>query len=91
MKEIVLEYPTYVAAYFLLAATISFAICYYIGPPTEKRRQNLVKWALQFVALLLLYMSTQLRESSATVIVIVLSIYCLPPSVYSKFKSYWSS
>jgi hypothetical protein len=89
-RETLLEYKEYVAGYLVTSAIISFAVCYYIGPPTEPRRQNLVKWTIQLIALLLLYWSTQVKEASAAVIIIVLSLYMLPPSITNKFHSFWN-
>ncbi|XP_062519801.1 nuclear envelope integral membrane protein-like [Corticium candelabrum] len=88
-QDTILEYKEYIAGYIITAALLSFAICYYIGPPTESRRQNLAKWMIQLAALFLLYWSTQVKEASAAVIIVVLTLYMLPPAVTDRFHTMW--
>ena len=85
VQSVLEGYYIYVLAYFVLAAVISWAVCYYKGPPTNPRALNLIKWSIQLVGLVLLYHSTQIPEVSVTIIVLVLlkamvrfrfSIYC---------------
>lgn len=36
---------------------ISFAVCYRFGPPSDVRTVNIIKWALQLLALIGIYFS----------------------------------
>ncbi|VDK45474.1 unnamed protein product [Anisakis simplex] len=69
---IMLQYQKFVMAYFATVTLISFAVCYRYGPPTDVRSHNLAQWALQLVALLLIYFSCQLAEFAYAVIALLL-------------------
>lgn len=56
---LLLQYQKFIAAYFATVTLISFAICYRYGPPTDVRSHNLAQWALQSIALVLIYFSCQ--------------------------------
>lgn len=70
--SLILQYQKFVAAYFATVILISFAVCYRYGPPTNVRSHNLAQWALQLIALLLIYFSCQVPEVACTVIVCLL-------------------
>uniref|UniRef100_A0A0N5AZD3 Nuclear envelope integral membrane protein 1 n=1 Tax=Syphacia muris TaxID=451379 RepID=A0A0N5AZD3_9BILA len=59
--NIVLRYQKFVAAYFATVLIVSFAICYRYGPPTDIRSHNLAQWALQLIALIIIYFSCQVE------------------------------
>lgn len=42
-----LQYREYVIGYLLLSALISFIVCYRLGPVSNPRSKNLIKWSLQ--------------------------------------------
>jgi uncharacterized BrkB/YihY/UPF0761 family membrane protein len=52
-------YQSYLVVYIVASAIISFAFCYYRGPPTEPRFFDLVQWAFQAGALALIYCGLQ--------------------------------
>ncbi|VDD89478.1 unnamed protein product [Enterobius vermicularis] len=63
---IVLKYQKFVIAYFATIIIISFAVCYRYGPPTDVRSHNLAQWALQLLALLIIYFSCQRQGAEET-------------------------
>uniref|UniRef100_A0A1B6F628 DUF4203 domain-containing protein n=1 Tax=Cuerna arida TaxID=1464854 RepID=A0A1B6F628_9HEMI len=62
----------YVFAYLSLSAIISFIVCYRIGPMTDPRSRNLVKWFLQLIALTVIFYSSHLREFTVAVDMLLL-------------------
>lgn len=56
---------------FLLTGLISFIVCYYYGPPKDERSLDLICWFIQLVALAFLYQSTQSKEVSIALVIIV--------------------
>lgn len=69
---LLLQYQKFIAAYFATVTLISFAICYRYGPPTDVRSHNLAQWALQSIALVLIYFSCQIAEVACSVIAMLL-------------------
>lgn len=50
-QVILLQYRDYVIWYFVITATISFLICYRIGPVTNARTKQIIQWFLQVIIL----------------------------------------
>ncbi|VDM45610.1 unnamed protein product [Toxocara canis] len=69
---LLLQYQKFVAAYFATVTLISFAVCYRYGPPTDIRSHNLAQWALQSIALVLIYCTCQIAEVAYSIIVVLL-------------------
>uniref|UniRef100_A0A915Q7A7 DUF4220 domain-containing protein n=1 Tax=Setaria digitata TaxID=48799 RepID=A0A915Q7A7_9BILA len=72
LASLVLLYQKFVAAYFATVILISLAICYRYGPPTDIRSHNLAQWALQLIALILIYISCQITDIAIGVIALLL-------------------
>jgi len=83
VHDLLLYYSYYVAMYFVTAAVVSFAVCYYKGPVTNPRLLDLIRWCIQFVALGLIYYSTQIVEISATIAALVVAISLIPRRFYT--------
>ena len=81
-STILFNYWPWIMGYFIISAIVSFAVCYRYGPLTEPRTLNLIKWMLQFVALVFIYNGTQILEASIAIIVTLLTLYNIPPSVF---------
>jgi len=89
-----MHYSSYVAIYFITAGVVSFAVCYYKGPVTNPRLLDLIRWSIQFLALGLVYYSSQIVEVSATIIALVVMISLIPRRFYmlgvpSFIITYW--
>jgi len=94
IQDLLLYYSSYVAIYLITAGVISFAICYYKGPVTNPRLLDLIRWSIQFLALALIYYSSQIMEVSATIIALVVTISLIPRRFYvlgipSFIMRYW--
>ncbi|VDN04152.1 unnamed protein product [Thelazia callipaeda] len=70
--SLVLQYQKFVAAYLITVIMISFVICYRVGPPTDIRSHNLAQWALQLIAVILIYSSCQITDISVGTIALLL-------------------
>ncbi|XP_068671584.1 nuclear envelope integral membrane protein 1-like isoform X3 [Montipora capricornis] len=71
LKDLLLNHNQWVIGYFVIVGAISFCVCYYYGPVTSDRGLDLIRWMLQSVGLLLLYMGTRSDEVSIALVVIV--------------------
>lgn len=47
LRLIMIQYQTHVLSYVVFTGLVSFVVCYRIGPVTDQRSKNLIKWALQ--------------------------------------------
>jgi len=94
IQDLLVHYSYYVAIYFITAGIVSFAICYYKGPVTNPRLLDLIRWSIQFLAVGLIYYSSQIVEVSATIVALVVTISLVPRRFYmlgipSFVMSYW--
>lgn len=89
IQPILIRYQKYVGAYILVMSFISFAFCYYKGPPTQDRSKNLIKWALQLVGLVAIFFSSEFREATVGIIIISLFLYYFPTGIFGGFRRFW--
>jgi hypothetical protein len=47
LRLIIMQYQNHVLSYVVFTGLISFVVCYRLGPVTDHRSKNLIKWALQ--------------------------------------------
>ncbi|XP_038078390.1 nuclear envelope integral membrane protein 1-like [Patiria miniata] len=73
-----MQYKTYLIGYFVLAASISFAVCYWYGPVTGDRPIYLIQLFLQLLGLVCIYNGSQHEGSTVTIVVVLVSIRWLP-------------
>ncbi|XP_053948068.1 nuclear envelope integral membrane protein [Anastrepha ludens] len=71
-------YRAYVLWYIFITGLLSLFFCYRIGPPTNQRSKNIVKWVLQIIAITLIYLSSQYEEASAIVGITTAVVYYFP-------------
>jgi len=69
--------------YVLITGIISFAIIYRMGPPSNPRTINLIQWSMQFVALVMVVMSSYYQAASLLLSLALITWSCIPAS----FKS----
>ena len=62
---------------------------HYRGPPTEPRRLNIIQWCIQFIALVMLFSSTQMIEVSVVILVVTVSTQYFPVAVAKRASAYW--
>lgn len=89
IQPILISYQKHVLVYVLATSCISFAICYYKGPPKNERSKDLIKWGLQAFALLSIFFSSEFREATAGIIAISIVLYYFPTSVFNGFRRIW--
>ncbi|XP_011206430.2 nuclear envelope integral membrane protein 1a [Bactrocera dorsalis] len=82
-------YRAYVLCYIFTTGIISFFFCYRIGPPTNQRSKNIIKWVLQIMAIIMAYFSIQYEEASVLILAAVIFFSYLPSSLlYKPLKIY---
>lgn len=64
-------------------------VCYRMGPVTNQRTRNLIKWTLQVVSLIGILFSSEFQEAAIAQIIILVISYNIPKSWVSKSKTYW--
>ncbi|KAL4229566.1 hypothetical protein ACF0H5_012605 [Mactra antiquata] len=82
LSEKFIENWQYFAGYLAVSGLISFAVVYRYGPITDERTLNLVQWFLQGVGLIIVYNSTQIREVSIAIVLVLLGIYHFPTRLF---------
>ncbi|KAK8726774.1 hypothetical protein OTU49_010046, partial [Cherax quadricarinatus] len=87
--SIVKENHAVAVGYVVVAGLLSFAMVYRYGPLTDKRSINLVQWAMQLMAVLAIFLSSQYREATLGLIIVMVSYYNIPDKWKSKFHTYW--
>ncbi|XP_045209665.1 nuclear envelope integral membrane protein 1-like isoform X2 [Mercenaria mercenaria] len=91
MTETFVENWQYFLGYVITVGILSFAVVYRYGPVTDERSLSLIQWFLQLVGLVLVYNSTQIREVSIALILILLAIYNFPRRLLlnERSKNWW--
>ena len=87
MTATFIEYWHYILGYCILMGIISFAIVYRYGPVTDPRTLNLIQWFLQGIGLVLVYNSSQIREVSIALIIILVTIYNFPRAMLTNQRT----
>ena len=87
MTTTFLDYWHYILGYCVLMGIISFAIVYRYGPVTDPRTLNLIQWLLQAIGLVLVYNSTQIREISIALIIILVTVYNFPRAMLNNQRT----
>ena len=84
IKEYLTEqYFHLVVGYVLVAGLLSFAAIYRMGPPSDHRTLNLITWSMQFVSLVMIYLSSYNQHASVACIILVITWAAIP----ARFKS----
>ncbi|XP_066544644.1 nuclear envelope integral membrane protein 2 [Amia ocellicauda] len=84
--EVLLMYWKYLLGYLLFSGSVSFAICYKLGPITDERTLTILSVALQTAGLLLIYSGISYLPATYVVFTGMAIIKCVP---YAKTMTYW--
>lgn len=87
--EVLEQYKHVLAGYVAVSAMISFAVCYRLGPPTNPRTLDLLQWSLQLLCLALVFLSSELREVTGAIVIVMLTVYNFPAAWSAKLRTYW--
>ncbi|XP_068223073.1 nuclear envelope integral membrane protein isoform X2 [Palaemon carinicauda] len=87
--ELIKEYQAIAIGYVIVAGLISFAVVYRCGPLTDQRSVNLVQWAMQLGSLVAVFFSSQYREATLGLVIIMISYYSIPSKWKAKARTYW--
>lgn len=89
LRVILTQYSNYVMYYMIATGFISFLLCYRMGPPTNPRSKNLIKWTLQSVGLVLVFNCSHYQEAAMGLVVICMIAYNFPKKWVAKTKTMW--
>ncbi|XP_069988932.1 nuclear envelope integral membrane protein isoform X1 [Penaeus vannamei] len=89
MVTVIKENHAIAVGYVVVAGLISFAIVYRYGPLTDQRSINLVQWAMQMVAIIVVFLSSQYREATLGLVIVMLSYHNVPDKWKAKALTYW--
>lgn len=89
VRVILVTYQMYVFWYITLSSFISFLVLYKIGPPKSIKSQNLIRWGLQFAALIMIFFSSFYQEATAGLNILICLMYYFPTNLVKKTKSVW--
>lgn len=81
VQLILLTYRQYVLWYIGITGLISFLFCYRVGPPSNPRSQNIIKWVLQAIGGGILYTSSWHSSACVFALVITFIAYNFPMRV----------
>lgn len=87
IQPILLSYQKYVLIYIGVASCLSFAVCYYKGPPKKQRSKNLIKWSLQLIGLICIFFASEMKEASIVVIALCFGLYFFPTGIFSGIRN----
>ncbi|KAK1789174.1 hypothetical protein P4O66_015120 [Electrophorus voltai] len=86
--EITRLYWKEVLGYLLISGFVSFALCYRLGPITSRSTLNLMTWALQAGALMMVWLGVTYAPASWSCLTLLLIIKVLP-LVYAILLGTW--
>lgn len=89
IQTIFFSYQKYVYVYVLVSSIISFAVCYYKGPPKSDRSKDLIKWGLQLLGLISIFFSSDLREATVGILLTCVVIYYMPLDFFGWVGRAW--
>ncbi|XP_064486942.1 nuclear envelope integral membrane protein-like [Ornithodoros turicata] len=87
--DVLSGYRSALTAYLAMSALISFAVCYRLGPPSNPRTLDLLQWSLQLVALIAMFLSSEIREATMSIVVIILTTYNFPRKWMARLRTWW--
>ncbi|CAN7937230.1 unnamed protein product, partial [Ixodes hexagonus] len=87
--DVLEQYRHLLAGYVAISALVSFAVCYRLGPPTNPRTLDLLQWSLQLLALGLVFLSSELREVTGAVVLVLLAAYNFPAAWSARLRTLW--
>lgn len=88
LRTIFVMYGEYVVYYTIFSGVVSFIVCYKYGPIKDQKTRNIIRWSLQAIGLLSIYLSSQFQEVSVAQIIILLIYYNTPNRWLSKPRNY---
>lgn len=87
--DVLVGYKPILTLYVVVSALVSFAVCYRMGPPSNPRTLDLLQWSIQLVALIIIFFSSEIREVTSSVIVVVLASYNFPRKWLARLRTWW--
>lgn len=88
-RVIITTYRTYLIWYAFITGMLSFIICYRLGPVSNPRSINLIKWTMQTAGLVMIFHSSKFQEAGMGFVILLLLVYNVPKSWIAKSKIYW--
>lgn len=89
IQPILFSYQRHVLVYLLVTSVVSFAVCYYKGPPKNNRIKDLLKWSLQLIGLVMIFFSSDFKEATIAIIVTSIALFYFPWNIFGGVRRYW--
>lgn len=89
LYDVLEQYKHLLAGYVAVSALVSFGVCYRLGPPSHPRTLDLLQWSLQLLSLGLVFLSSELREVTGAVVLVLLAAYNFPAAWSAKLRTHW--
>lgn len=86
IQPLLFVYQKYVAIYVIITSFISFAVCYYVGPPKNERKKKLIMWTLQLLGLVSIYFSSDFLEAVVAIMALTVVLYYFPTGKFVSFR-----
>ncbi|KAH8274679.1 hypothetical protein KR018_004626, partial [Drosophila ironensis] len=81
LRHILHTYRQYVCWYIAVTGLVSFLVCYRIGPPQNRRSQNIVAWVLQLLGAAMMYFSSWYSDVAGFLVVLAFMAFYCPAAV----------
>ncbi|XP_053673619.1 nuclear envelope integral membrane protein-like [Anopheles nili] len=75
LRLIFVLYQHYVFWYLAVVGTISFLVCYRLGPPMNHRSKQVIQWTLQLIGLTMVFFCSYQRTFSTGLVLVVMAVY----------------
>uniref|UniRef100_A0A182Y0F7 Uncharacterized protein n=1 Tax=Anopheles stephensi TaxID=30069 RepID=A0A182Y0F7_ANOST len=75
LRLIFVLYQHYVFWYLAIVGSISFFVCYRLGPPKDHRSKRVIQWTLQLIALTMVFFSSYQRTLATGFVLVVIAVY----------------
>uniref|UniRef100_A0A182NUR4 Nuclear envelope integral membrane protein 1 n=1 Tax=Anopheles dirus TaxID=7168 RepID=A0A182NUR4_9DIPT len=75
LRLIFVLYQHYVFWYLAVVGSISFFVCYRLGPPKDQRSKRVIQWTLQLIALTMVFFCSYQRTLATGFVLVVIVVY----------------
>lgn len=89
IQLILSTYQVYAFWYVIIVGFVSFLVCYKFGPPKTEKSKNLIQWGLQFIALIMIFCSSNFQEATIGINILSLIVYYFPKEILITGRSFW--
>ncbi|XP_035226920.1 nuclear envelope integral membrane protein 1-like isoform X2 [Stegodyphus dumicola] len=89
LNNIVSNYKDIIMVYCFVVAFLSFLVCYRFGPVENIRTFKIIQYSMQVIAVLVIFFSSEYREVSTAIVLILVTGKWIPIKWLIKFQYLW--